>query len=216
MIVLPPVPGRVVGLPRDERGYPVPAENAWVRGKPQLAVQDFRRCGSLYADARCAICGLRFAAGEVLYRLFAEDEVEKTLAVGACQRFDGPGHRDCMLFSAAVCPFFISAGARRGGGHPEVAKGTARGARAALMGFERVEIGVDQDPPHRASFSYRNVVENLMFEKGEQMASLLPEDDPVPTGPASVRFYWKTEPEVKRAWAAALRLARKHGRTHTW
>ncbi|WP_128380378.1 hypothetical protein [Streptomyces cavernae] len=210
MIELPPVPGRIAGLPRDPRGYPVPAENLWLRGKPELAVQDFRRCGALYAHGCCAVCGLPLTPGESLYRLFAQDDAEQTVAQNACKRTDGPGHRDCMIFSGAVCPFFATAGARRGRETRETPKGTPRGTTAALLGFEAVHIAVDQEPPHQVWFHYGGVQEHIAFTGGEEMAALLTETEP-PRGPAVIRKYWKTEPEVKRVWAQTLKLARRHG-----
>ncbi|MEJ8653734.1 hypothetical protein WKI65_38230 [Streptomyces sp. MS1.AVA.3] len=209
MVDLPPVPGRIVGLPRDERGYPVPAENAWVRGKPQLALQDFRRSGALWAAARCAICGLALG-NDGPYRLFSDDEVAPTLKVGACTRLDGPGHRECMLFSGAACPFFVSPASRRSQDHYEVSKGTKRGTRASLIGFERVLLAVEQEPPHRVSFNYQGVVENLSFELGKDLTPQLSTGEP-PTGVASIRMYWKTEPEIKRAWNRTLEQARRQG-----
>ncbi|MGW1106087.1 hypothetical protein [Streptomyces sp. NPDC002540] len=209
MVDLPPMPGRVAGLPRDERGYPVPSENAWVRGKPQLALQDFRRSGTLWAGARCAICGLALG-NDVPYRLFADDEVHPTLKAGACTRFDGPGHRECMLFSGAACPFFVSPVSRRSQDHHDVPKGTKRGPRASLIGFERVLLAVDHEPPHQVSFNYQGIVENLSFELGKDLATQLSATEP-PTGAASVRMYWKTEPEIKRAWNNTLQLARQQG-----
>ncbi|MFI5867658.1 hypothetical protein [Streptomyces sp. NPDC051546] len=211
MVDLPPVPGRIAGLPRDTRGYPVPAENGWLRGKPQLALQDFRRCGALYAHSCCAICGLPFEPGEVLYRLFSHTETEQAVPLDACQRLDGPGHRDCMIFSGAVCPFFITSGARRTADHHDVAKGTPRGDTASLLGFDTVQIAVDQEPPHRVWFHYRGIRETITFTKGTEMADLLTATAP-PQGAQAVRKYWKTEPEVKRIWAKTLELATQHGR----
>ncbi|MGW7412770.1 hypothetical protein [Streptomyces sp. NPDC054863] len=209
MIDLPVVPGRVAGLPRDVRGYPVPAENGWVRGKPQLALQDFRRAGTLWAGACCAICGLPMN-GETPYRLFADDEVGPTLQDDACIRDDGPGHRECMLFSGAVCPFFVSPASRRTQGHAASPKGTKRGTRASLIGFRQVLLRVEEEAPHLVSFNYRGVVENLSFELGKELHAQLRPSDP-PRGTAAVRRYWKTEPEIKRAWAQTLQQARQHG-----
>jgi hypothetical protein len=206
----PPTPGRIAGLPRDERGYPVPAENAWTRGRPHLALQDYRRSGALYAHGACAICGLTLTLGEPLYRLFADDEVGPTLAENACRRYEGPGHRECMIFSGAVCPFFATSGARRTQDRHEVPKGTQRGATAALIGFATVQIAIDQSPPHPLLFLYRDVVEQVTFTKASEIGNLLTTTDP-PQGAASIRQYWKTEPEVKRAWGRTIDLARKLG-----
>ncbi|MFG2681284.1 hypothetical protein [Streptomyces sp. NPDC048392] len=210
MIELPPVPGRIAGLPRDPRGYPVPAENLWQQGKPQLAVQDFRRCGALYAHGACAVCGLPLTPGETLYRLFSHDEAEQTVKQDACKRADGPGHRDCMIFSGATCPFFATAGARRTYESRETAKGTPRGATAALLGFAAVQIAMTQEPPHAVWFHYGGVEEHITFTTGDEMAALLTASE-APRGPGAIRKYWKTEPEVKRAWAQTLKLAARHG-----
>ncbi|MGW1870910.1 hypothetical protein ACWCPS_35890 [Streptomyces mauvecolor] len=198
MIQLPPVPGRIRDLPRDERGYPVPAEVPWKQGKPQLAGQDMRRCVTLFLNQCCAICGLPVAEGELLYRLFAQDEADVTVRDNVCRRFDGPGHRDCMIFAGAVCPFFVTANSRRGEGHPVVAKGTPRGRRAALLGFAQVTAA--PLPQGRFLFAYQGIRDLVWFRTGDELAARLPADDPAPAGAAPVRLFWRTESEIQRAW----------------
>ncbi|MGW2083050.1 hypothetical protein ACWCOW_40290 [Streptomyces sp. NPDC001939] len=177
-------------------------------GSPQFALQDARRCGVLWIKEHSAICGLVMAPAEAGYRLFSADETPKALRDDACIRFDGPGRRECMLFSAAVCPFFVSAGSCRSVDHLDVPEGTCRGTRAALLGFRTVVLGIQQDPPRRAVFNYRGDVEHVSFTLGQEPVPHLQASEP-PAGPVAVRIDYKTEPQIKKAWTAAQRKARR-------
>src|ERR1700681_3428386 len=95
MITLPePVPEPIQELPRDGRRYPVPAENEWDNGIPSLAIQDWRRFGTLFAFGRCAVCGCKFRSGELRYRPFAEEDRRNAQLARCCSRDDGPTHYD--------------------------------------------------------------------------------------------------------------------------
>jgi hypothetical protein len=75
VIELPPVPGRIAGLPRDPRGrgYPIPAETLWLRGKPPAGHAGLP---AMRRTVRTRVLrGLRVPlTPEDLYRLFSHDD----------------------------------------------------------------------------------------------------------------------------------------------
>jgi hypothetical protein len=194
-------PARIAGLPTDHRGYPVPAENHWIDGVPQLARQDFRRCGALAAHSRCGICGFPMGRTEIRYRLFAFEEVQAVKAHGTVRRTDGPGHMDCMLYAGTVCPFFVTQ--RRS----DVKRGAVRGHKAALLGFRRVQLAIDDpdfDTP--VSFRYRELADQVWFTTGDRLDGLLAQaraQQPV-TPPDERRMYW-TSQETIPEWEAFIK-----------
>lgn len=164
------MPPQISGLPRDERGYPVPAENHWVEGAPLLAKQDRRRFATLLTSWRCAICGCKFTPSEVLYRLFANDEARHTEQIGGLVRTDGPAHHACAVFSAMVCPFFATPRARHSSAR------SARGDRAAIMGFRTVLTDADFNNVgglDHLSFHYSDLADTEWFESPAQLGGLL-------------------------------------------
>jgi hypothetical protein len=127
------------------RGYPVPAVTPWPDGKPEFAQQSTMRTLVCPAQCRCVVCGTEVAPGPI-YRPADGEEAEfvaVALRFGKLYRNtaptrEGAGHRSCMIYSAIVCPYLASPGARRkfeiwlG---PEAAlRGDPRGPSAAVVG----------------------------------------------------------------------------------
>ena len=95
-----PLPPRMAGLPRDDRGYIVPWFVDWRDGKPVFPVFDPAKYRRAIRQRRCWVCG------EPLGRRF-------TFAVGpmcVINRItsEPPCHLDCATYSVRVCPFLIN------------------------------------------------------------------------------------------------------------
>ena len=164
---------------------------------------------SLFARMRCAICGFPMPSGAPLYRLFAFDDARVTIRADRCVRYDGPGHRECMLFAGALCPFFATAATRRTEGE---AKGNMRGKKAALLGFSSVQIAMQQDGPNLTSFPYAGVVDLLWFDRPAELHGLLePMAQQALGWPESARCYWKDEKSIRRAWSQTRALVASAG-----
>ncbi|MFJ7250160.1 hypothetical protein ACIQWA_36750 [Kitasatospora sp. NPDC098652] len=215
MIQLPAVPAYITALPRDSRGYPVPAENPWSDGEPDLARQNFHRGGSLWAQSRCAICGFKMEPGEAKYRLFAEDEIGAVIRHNRCTRYDGPGHRACMIFSAMVCPFFATPKSPRTQQtvHGEEVRGRRRGTSAALIGFQTVYLTVEGEPGDQiARFVYDGITDMLDFEKPEELRPHLEDAMKALRSPREGdRLYWQRNDAAQRAWAKTTARVMQQG-----
>ena len=107
---LPHMPARIARLPRDERGYPVPAFVEWIRdgkaakrGEPG-AFPDFRYSrGDFRARAwkqgLCWVCGDPVGVHKV-YVIGPMCVINRTTMEPAC-------HRECAEYTAKACPFLI-------------------------------------------------------------------------------------------------------------
>ncbi|MGW2544830.1 hypothetical protein ACWC5I_29120 [Kitasatospora sp. NPDC001574] len=215
MIQLPAVPAYVAALPRDSRGYPVPAENPWTDGEPDLSRQNFHRSGSLWVESRCAICGFKIQPAEAKYRLFSDDEIGPVIRHNRCTRYDGPGHRACMIFSALVCPFFATPKSPRTQEsiHGEEVRGRRRGASAAVIGFRTVYLSVEGEPGDQiARFIYDGIVDMLDFDKPEELRGHLDEEMQKLRAPREgERLYWQRNDAAQRAWNKTTARVREQG-----
>lgn len=105
MIKLPPIPMRMVDLPRDERGYPVPWFVAWKDGAPEFRCTEQEKIIQAVRDRLCWVCGKphdRLAT----YVIGPMCAVNRTSA-------EPPSHRLCAEFSAVACPFLSRPKAKR-------------------------------------------------------------------------------------------------------
>jgi hypothetical protein len=101
-----PVPARIMALPRDERGYPVPRFVAWLEGgelkKRGQGSPDFR---VLYPGAReaavrrqaCWICGEPMGVHQV-FAIGPMCSINRTAQ-------EPPSHRECVEWAVKACPF---------------------------------------------------------------------------------------------------------------
>ncbi len=94
---LPKAPSRILGLPVDERGYPVPWFVAWVDGKPEFRAMDTAKFIRAIKEKRCWVCG------ELLGAKFAF-VIGPMCAVNRISS-EPPSHLECAVFSAQGCPF---------------------------------------------------------------------------------------------------------------
>lgn len=171
-----PVPNAVAARPRDGRGFPVPAVTPWEGEEPRFALTDFARSAACARGRLCSVCGRGMPPGPV-WRVVGAGEAAamgEALAAGLPYRnlaptLEAPGHRACMLYASMVCPYLARPRARRGlaaadpadavSGH--VARGAARGATGAVVGFAAYEYAATAD---QVLFRFLEVVEFLPHE----------------------------------------------------
>lgn len=103
------MPSRIATLPRDKRGYPIPAfidrKADKADGEPDFRIMNPHFLGRCVKQRRCWICG------QILGRY-------QTFTIGpmcAVNRntAEPPGHLDCAIYSARVCPFLSNPDMRR-------------------------------------------------------------------------------------------------------
>ncbi len=96
-----PAPPRIARLPKDERGYPIPA---WAltdaHGRPDFNVLDMARWVRLAQFRFCGICG------EALGRHLAFVGGPKSVANRVFK--DLPMHHDCAAYALRACPFLAA------------------------------------------------------------------------------------------------------------
>jgi hypothetical protein len=99
-----PIPDRMLGLQRDQRGYPIPfIVQRGVTDLPHFAINDQNlryRCAS---EDRCGICGQKLMRG----RWFVGGPLSAFHKFGAY--FDPPMHKECMEYAMVVCPYIAIA-----------------------------------------------------------------------------------------------------------
>jgi hypothetical protein len=173
-----PMPPAVAARPRDERGYPVLAITPWADGRPRFAATGTARSFLCAVERRCSICGTPMAAGPV-WRVVGGLEAEAiatALAAGVAYRneaatVEAPGHRECMLYAAVVCPYLAQPTARRGQDSPTtgIARGERRAEGGAVVGFARMEFRYADV----MMFRFTDVVEFRPHEYGEEQLPAL-------------------------------------------
>lgn len=94
------MPARIVSLPRDHRGFPVPWFVDWINGRPYFPAVSPQKLVQAVKQQRCWVCGQKlgrwvtFAVGPmcVVNRISAEP----------------PSHDECARYAAQVCPFLAN------------------------------------------------------------------------------------------------------------
>lgn len=99
---LDPLPRHMIGLPEDERGYPIPwfvpfIENAEGVKIPEFRVMDTKKWVIAIRERCCWVCGLRLGR-------------HLTFPIGPMCAINNitsepPAHYDCALWSVRNCPF---------------------------------------------------------------------------------------------------------------
>lgn len=108
-----PMPQRIIHLPTDHRGFPVPKFVAWIDGKADHRVMNPAYLTHAVQKRLCWICGQKLGS-------------YKTSVIGcmcAINRVisEPPSHRECAEFAVKACPFLARPQAhRREAGMPEV------------------------------------------------------------------------------------------------
>ena len=97
-----PIPPKMVRLPRDSAGRPVPYFAAHVDGHHDFRVIDPRRLVDALRLGACWVCGQTLGANKVF--------VVGPMCVVNRVSSEPPSHRDCALYSAQACPFLTTPG----------------------------------------------------------------------------------------------------------
>jgi hypothetical protein len=103
------LPARMLRLPVDARGYPVPYFVSWLdgsgvptkrgQGTPDFRVVNPETIVQCHTDGRCWVCGQPMGS----YKAF----VIGPMNVLSRTSSEPPSHGDCADFSARACPFLI-------------------------------------------------------------------------------------------------------------
>jgi hypothetical protein len=115
-VTLPTAPRRIARLPKDERGYPVPAFVEWIRdgeaaktgapgARPDFRYANFEFRERAWRQGLCWICGDPLGRHRV-YAIGPMCVVNRTT-------MEPPSHRDCAEFAAKACPFLVRPRMRR-------------------------------------------------------------------------------------------------------
>jgi hypothetical protein len=90
-------PKRMLDLPVDKRGYPVPYFVDWIKGEPEFRAMDRLKL------ARCMKHKLCWTCGKKLFdeRVFVVGPMCAVNRISA----EPPNHRECAQYSAINCPF---------------------------------------------------------------------------------------------------------------
>lgn len=91
------LPIRMMDLPLDERGYPVPWFVAFLNGKPEFRVMDPEKWKRAVTEKRCWICGQKLGA-YLCFVLGPMCGITRTSSEPPC-------HRECARWAARFCPF---------------------------------------------------------------------------------------------------------------
>ena len=184
------LPGRMRGLPVDERGYPVPWFVAWVNGKPEFRAMDPEKWRLATNKRRCWVCGeklgvfLTFVIGPMC-------GINRITSEPAC-------HRECARWSARNCPFLSRP-------HMVRREGGMEGAKEAIGG-----IMIPRNPgvtllwTTRDFQKFRDGMGGVLIRVGE---------------PTSVEWWFEGRPatraevehSVETGFPALLELAEKEG-----
>jgi hypothetical protein len=194
-------PDHLMQIPRDERGFIVPAESPWEGALPQLSRYDLPRTLGLALGRACAVCGFELQPGNPVWRAFSQRDAATARIQGELvDDLSAPGHESCMVYSMLVCPYWRSAGARLG---KDSSRGPSapRGTRPAVLGYQdvclAVEAGKDllNTAPPAFKFLYRGPVADVPFRTpAEDLAARyedsLQRDSCLADLDENARFYW--------------------------
>ncbi len=94
---LPAAPLRILQLPVDKRGYPVPWFVSWVENEPEFRAMDRDKFRRAIKEKRCWVCGelLGINLAFVIGPMCAINKISS----------EPPSYRECALYSVKGCPF---------------------------------------------------------------------------------------------------------------
>jgi hypothetical protein len=98
-------PTKMLDLPRDSAGHPVPFFVAWVDGKPDFRVVEPERLKACVQRKLCWVCG-KLLLGAGAFVIGPMCVVNRNTA-------EPPAHRRCANWSARNCPFLVTPGKER-------------------------------------------------------------------------------------------------------
>lgn len=207
-------------LPRNERGFVVPAEAGWHEGRAILSKVATDRKVALGMRRGCGVCGYPLAEGKPVYRAFAQGDAAQMRGYERERSHDssGPLHLSCVLYSAMVCPYLREKNARLSK-TSEINPGGRRGGLAAVMGFE--DYGLMVYPgQHRLldaafpvpAFAYLTLCEDIPYREGVELADRYAAavvEDEVLIDTSRPRLYWTDQPTDLAKLQGALRADTK-------
>jgi hypothetical protein len=97
-----PIPPRMQQLPRDPRGYPIPATVLVTAGRPHFTINDEATRQRLISEDRCPICGQRING----VRWFVGGPLSAFHLRG--RYIDPPMHDECAHYALQVCPYLAA------------------------------------------------------------------------------------------------------------
>lgn len=212
-LTLPEPAPWIEGLPRDSRGFVVPAEAGWENGTPILAKVGQDRKVALGMRRACAVCGYEMPRGSHVYRAFAQGDAAEIRMNERDRSEDpsGPLHLSCILYSSMVCPYLRERTSRLAKSS-DVNPGGRRGTRAAIMGFKNFGIMMPAwnhqflDPaPH---FAYLKLIEDIGYKDGGELAdryAAAVEADAAIIDVAKPRLFWTSDEQDQRNLGRALK-----------
>lgn len=101
----PDAPARILALPIDHRGFPVPWFVAWIDTAPDFRVVGPGKVAEAHNKGLCWICGERLGA----FKAFV---VGPMCAINRTSS-EPPSHVECAQFAARACPFLTQPAMRR-------------------------------------------------------------------------------------------------------
>jgi len=159
---LPPLPKRWAHLPLNEKGYPVPKFVAWVDGKADFRVSDYRHLVKCINKQVCWLCGDTLGK----YKVFVIGPM------CAVNRVSGepPCHRECAEYAVITCPFMVRPKAvRREANLPEDTTDPAGVSIPRNPGVTLLWITDTysvQKEPNGVLFRIGNPIETLWYREG--------------------------------------------------
>jgi hypothetical protein len=101
------LPIRMMDLPIDKRGFPVPWFVEWVDGEPEFRAASPLKWKRAVREKLCWVCGQKLGA-YMVFVLGPMCGITRTTSEPPC-------HRECARWSARFCPFLTRPHARRRG-----------------------------------------------------------------------------------------------------
>ncbi|MBC2644998.1 hypothetical protein [Rhodococcus sp. 3A] len=203
-------------LPRDERGFVVPAEAGWQDGKPILSKVSTSRKVALGMRRACAVCGYPMPKGTTVYRAFAQADAAhmRQHERERAQDPSGPLHYSCILYSAMVCPHLREKNARMSK-DSDINPGGRRGTLAAIMGFRDFGLMVYAQPHQfldpavpEPNFIYLEMLEDITYRDGEELRGRYEDAvdaDSVLIDTKRARVFWTDDASDEKALGRALK-----------
>lgn len=101
----PLIPPKMLGLPRDHVGRPIPWFVHWEDGRHDFRVADAAKIPLAVQGQRCWVCGSRLGR-HLAFLIGPMCTVNRITS-------EPPAHRECAVYSAQACPFLSRPAMRR-------------------------------------------------------------------------------------------------------
>lgn len=152
---LPDLPPAMLGMPVDDRGYPVPFFVATVNGKPDHRIVEPTRLIQAVAKRLCWICGrpLNWPLVSVIGPMCGINRISA----------EPPSHHKCAAFSVQACPFLSRPHARR----REAGMPDSKEAPAGHMLLHNPKVSLLWFTDQVQAFKSGSDPHSLLFELGD-------------------------------------------------